>query len=64
MQNKRHHLKKETRSLADIIYELGSSGEIADYDNAAFVQRAGEVIARAASDGKPKPPAKSRRDRS
>lgn len=63
MQNKRDLLKKETRTLEEIICALGGSDEVANYDNAAFVQRAGEVIARAALGGKPKPPAKSRRGR-
>jgi hypothetical protein len=53
VQQKRHHLKKDARSLDDIIQALGGSGETADYD-AASIRRAGEVIARAAKDGKSK----------
>lgn len=51
--DQRHKLKKSTRPLEEIICALGASDEIAGYDSAAFVQRAGEVIARAASERKP-----------
>jgi hypothetical protein len=61
IQDKRHRLQKDARSLDDIIRLLGGSDEIAGYD-AAFIVRAGEVIARATKDGPPNPPAKPRRD--
>jgi len=62
VQQKRHHLGKDARSLDDIIQALGASDEIAGYD-AAFARRTGELIARAARNDKPMPPAKPRRDR-
>ena len=61
IQDERHRLQKDARSLDDIIRALGGSGEIADYD-AAFIVRAGEVIARATKNAPTKQPAKWRRD--
>jgi hypothetical protein len=49
VQQKRHHLKKDARSLDDIIQALGGSAEIAGYDNAEFTRRAGDLISRAAT---------------
>ncbi len=60
MNDKRDQLKKDTAGRDEIMSLLAGAGEIPGYDNAAFVKKAGEVIARAASERRPpvKPPRK------
>ena len=52
MKRKRKPLDKGTAQLDGALALLGGRNEVAGYDKGVFVRRAGELIARAAANGK------------
>jgi hypothetical protein len=62
VNDKRNQVKKDAAGRDDIMSLLADAGEFPGYDNVAFVKKAGEVIARAASERNP--PVKPRRNQS
>ncbi|MGZ5840670.1 MAG: hypothetical protein ACXWJ8_01885 [Xanthobacteraceae bacterium] len=55
MKRKRKPLAKRTAQLEGALALFGGRNEVAAYDKGVFVCRAGELIARAAMNGKRKP---------
>ncbi len=56
MKRKRTSSKKSRAQLDGALALFGVNNDVAGYNNVAFVQRAGELIVRAASSAKPFPP--------
>ena len=64
VKRKRKPLAKQTAQLDGALALVGGRNEVAGYDKSVFVRRAGELIARAAMNGKrPQKPADKRADR-
>ncbi len=64
MKRKPKPLAKRTAQLNGALALFGGRNEVARYDKSVFVRRAGELIARAAMNGKRKPSVSKRGDHS